>query len=150
MQQFIMQVPPAIPTLAMCWLASVRHGATFIIDWHNFAYTLMRLSMSRRHPLVSPILLWKGGSTLRPSLTSLSLSGCLLSGDEYSSFAVVRRMAYLEAEGMLHCQAALSSSRQEGSSRPSWQLKPTRQRQLIRDMTLSARLCCHEGRELSS
>ncbi len=54
-----MQVPPAIPTLAMCWLASVRHGALFIIDWHNFAYTLMRLSMSRRHPLVSPTLLQK-------------------------------------------------------------------------------------------
>ena len=46
------QVPPAIPTLAMCWLASIRHGAAFIIDWHNFAYTLMQLSMSRRHPLV--------------------------------------------------------------------------------------------------
>ena len=46
------QVPPAIPTLSLCWLASARHGAAFIIDWHNFAFTLMRLSMSRRHPLV--------------------------------------------------------------------------------------------------
>ena len=56
------QVPPAIPTLPLCWLASVRHGAVFIIDWHNFAFTLMRLSMSRRHPLVRRALL----STMQP------------------------------------------------------------------------------------
>ena len=67
-------MPPAIPTLAMCWLASVRHGALFIIDWHNFAYTLMRLSMSRRHPLVRPLFL------LKPSLLHLSSLGvaCLV------------------------------------------------------------------------
>jgi hypothetical protein len=28
----------------MCWLACVWHGATFMIDWHNFAHTLMSLS----------------------------------------------------------------------------------------------------------
>lgn len=62
-----MQVPPAIPTLPMCWLASIRHGALFIIDWHNFAYTLMRLSMSRRHPLVSmPLLIEAAFSTWLP------------------------------------------------------------------------------------
>ena len=57
------QVPPAIPTLPLCWLASVRHGATFSIDWHNFAFTLMRLSMSRRHPLVRRAL----PSTVQPA-----------------------------------------------------------------------------------
>ena len=51
-----MQVPPTIPTLPLCWLACVWHGATFMIDWHNFAYTLMALSMTRRHPLVIPSL----------------------------------------------------------------------------------------------
>jgi hypothetical protein len=46
------QVPPAIPTLPLCWLAAKWHRAAFVIDWHNFAYTLMALSMPRRHPLV--------------------------------------------------------------------------------------------------
>lgn len=47
-----LQVPPAIPTLLMCWLACLWHGATFMIDWHNFAHTLMSLSMTHKHPLV--------------------------------------------------------------------------------------------------
>ncbi|KAK9909090.1 hypothetical protein WJX75_007012 [Coccomyxa subellipsoidea] len=49
----LLQVPPAIPTLLMCWLACVWHGATFMIDWHNFAHTLMSLSMTHKHPLVA-------------------------------------------------------------------------------------------------
>lgn len=49
---FALQVPPAIPTLVMCWLACVWHHATFMIDWHNFAHTLMALSMTHKHPLV--------------------------------------------------------------------------------------------------
>ncbi|CAL8460619.1 g148 [Coccomyxa elongata] len=47
----LLQVPPAIPTLVMCWLACLWHRATFIIDWHNFAHTLMALSMYHGHPL---------------------------------------------------------------------------------------------------
>ncbi|EIE25385.1 glycosyl transferase family 1 protein [Coccomyxa subellipsoidea C-169] len=49
----LLQVPPAIPTLVMCWLACVWHHATFMIDWHNFAHTLMALSMTHKHPLVA-------------------------------------------------------------------------------------------------
>ncbi|KAK9820133.1 hypothetical protein WJX72_006458 [[Myrmecia] bisecta] len=48
----LLQVPPAIPIMALCWLAARWHRAAFVIDWHNFGFTLMRLSMGRRHVLV--------------------------------------------------------------------------------------------------
>lgn len=75
------QVPPAIPTLPLCWLACAWHGATFMIDWHNFAYTLMALSMTRRHPLVtmSPAPhAWAGCSIhARSSVHDQPLTACL-------------------------------------------------------------------------
>jgi beta-1,4-mannosyltransferase len=48
----LMQNPPAIPTMAVCWLAAARHRAQFIIDWHNYGYTILALSQGPRHPLV--------------------------------------------------------------------------------------------------
>ncbi|KAG5583652.1 hypothetical protein H5410_054279 [Solanum commersonii] len=44
---FIVQNPPSVPTLVAVKLASwIRHSA-FIIDWHNFGYTLLALSLGR-------------------------------------------------------------------------------------------------------
>lgn len=37
----LLQIPPAIPTMALCILASRLRGARLVFDWHNFAYTLM-------------------------------------------------------------------------------------------------------------
>jgi beta-1,4-mannosyltransferase len=48
----LLQLPPALPTMVACWLAARRHGARLIYDWHNFAYTLMALTMGRGHQLV--------------------------------------------------------------------------------------------------
>ncbi|KAK9809359.1 hypothetical protein WJX73_008651 [Symbiochloris irregularis] len=48
----LLQVPPALPTLPVCWLAACWHGAAFIVDWHNFAYTLMALNMGQQDFLV--------------------------------------------------------------------------------------------------
>ncbi|KAI5062103.1 hypothetical protein GOP47_0022642 [Adiantum capillus-veneris] len=49
---FIIQNPPSIPTFTVvgwaCWL---RKSAV-IIDWHNFGYTLLGMSLGTRHPLV--------------------------------------------------------------------------------------------------
>ena len=53
----LVQNPPAIPTLFLCVLACWWHKAKLVIDWHNFGYTLMALSMGRRHPLVCKNLL---------------------------------------------------------------------------------------------
>ncbi|KAL4527756.1 hypothetical protein Ndes2526B_g08371 [Nannochloris sp. 'desiccata'] len=48
----LLQLPPALPTMVACWLAARRHRARLIYDWHNFAYTLMALTMGRGHQLV--------------------------------------------------------------------------------------------------
>lgn len=40
----LMQVPPAIPALILCCFVRFIRGPHLIIDWHNFAFTLMALS----------------------------------------------------------------------------------------------------------
>jgi beta-1,4-mannosyltransferase len=49
----LLQLPPALPTMLVCRLAAVRHGARLVFDWHNFAHTLMALGMGPGHPVVS-------------------------------------------------------------------------------------------------
>ncbi|KAK4594568.1 hypothetical protein RGQ29_018307 [Quercus rubra] len=50
---FIVQNPPSVPTLvAVRWASSLRNSA-FIIDWHNFGYTLLGLSLGRNSRFVS-------------------------------------------------------------------------------------------------
>ena len=39
----LMQNPPCIPTMVLCWIAAKRHGAKVVIDWHNFGYSIMAL-----------------------------------------------------------------------------------------------------------
>ncbi|XP_026445605.1 UDP-glycosyltransferase TURAN-like isoform X1 [Papaver somniferum] len=49
---FIVQNPPSVPTLvAVKWASWLRHSA-IIVDWHNFGYTLLALSMGRSSPFV--------------------------------------------------------------------------------------------------
>ena len=48
----LVQNPPSIPTLVIVWIACKLHNATFIIDWHNFGYTILSLKLSDKHPLV--------------------------------------------------------------------------------------------------
>lgn len=48
----IMQNPPAIPTMAICWFYCLLVDAEFVIDWHNYAYTIMALNSSENHFLV--------------------------------------------------------------------------------------------------
>ncbi|OMO56095.1 Asparagine-linked glycosylation protein 1-like protein [Corchorus olitorius] len=50
---FIVQNPPSVPTLvAVKWASSLRKSA-FIVDWHNFGYTLLALSLGRSSRFVS-------------------------------------------------------------------------------------------------
>lgn len=49
---FIVQNPPSVPTLAAVKLSSWLRRSTFVIDWHNFGYTLLSLSHGRSHIIV--------------------------------------------------------------------------------------------------
>ncbi|GAX74777.1 hypothetical protein CEUSTIGMA_g2224.t1 [Chlamydomonas eustigma] len=48
----LMQNPPAIPTMVLCWLAARRHGASLVIDWHNFGHSIMALKHSPTSTIV--------------------------------------------------------------------------------------------------
>ncbi|XP_068193916.1 chitobiosyldiphosphodolichol beta-mannosyltransferase [Antennarius striatus] len=48
----LMQNPPGLPSMAVVWFVCVVRGSRFIIDWHNYGYTIMALSHGHTHPLV--------------------------------------------------------------------------------------------------
>lgn len=47
------QNPPAIPTLPVCRFYCLVTKTKFIIDWHNYAYSIMALSLPRKHLLLN-------------------------------------------------------------------------------------------------
>ncbi|XP_071106885.1 chitobiosyldiphosphodolichol beta-mannosyltransferase-like [Haliotis cracherodii] len=49
----LLQNPPAIPTIAVCWLVSLLRSSHLVVDWHNYGYTILSLSLGRSHPLVA-------------------------------------------------------------------------------------------------
>ncbi|XP_060757127.1 chitobiosyldiphosphodolichol beta-mannosyltransferase isoform X2 [Neoarius graeffei] len=48
----LLQNPPGLPSIAVTWLASRLMGALFVIDWHNYGYSIMALSHGEKHPIV--------------------------------------------------------------------------------------------------
>ena len=44
-QAVIVQNPPSIPTLGVVWLVCRMRGSRFIVDWHNFGYTILEMTM---------------------------------------------------------------------------------------------------------
>lgn len=48
----IIQNPPTIPTIPICWLYCTITKTQFIIDWHNYGHSLMALSLRNNHILV--------------------------------------------------------------------------------------------------
>lgn len=48
----LIQNPPAIPTLFVCWLYKTLACSKMIIDWHNYAHTILSLSVGKENKLV--------------------------------------------------------------------------------------------------
>ncbi|KAI4494889.1 hypothetical protein M0804_001090 [Polistes exclamans] len=48
----LIQNPPAIPTIPICWLFSILSESKLFIDWHNYAHSLMALSLNKDHTVV--------------------------------------------------------------------------------------------------
>ena len=40
----ILQNPPGIPSMLICWLICKIRGSKFIIDWHNYGYTILKVN----------------------------------------------------------------------------------------------------------
>lgn len=49
----LVQTPPAIPTLAVCWFYTFIFRVIYIIDWHNYGFKNMALTLGDRNLLVS-------------------------------------------------------------------------------------------------
>ncbi|XP_074597510.1 ALG1, chitobiosyldiphosphodolichol beta-mannosyltransferase [Brevipalpus obovatus] len=49
---FLLQNPPSIPTLPIVYFVSRLRGTKFIIDWHNYGFTILALSLNPNHLLV--------------------------------------------------------------------------------------------------
>ncbi|XP_062511871.1 chitobiosyldiphosphodolichol beta-mannosyltransferase-like [Corticium candelabrum] len=49
---FLLQNPPAIPTLSAVWLVCLLTGSRMTIDWHNYGYSILQLALKPNHPLV--------------------------------------------------------------------------------------------------
>lgn len=49
---FVSQNPPGLPSIAVTWFVCLLRGSRFIIDWHNYGYTIMALSHGPAHPTV--------------------------------------------------------------------------------------------------
>uniref|UniRef100_A0A3Q3CWN3 Chitobiosyldiphosphodolichol beta-mannosyltransferase n=1 Tax=Haplochromis burtoni TaxID=8153 RepID=A0A3Q3CWN3_HAPBU len=47
-----LQNPPGLPSIAVTWFVCLLRGSRFIIDWHNYGYTIMALSHGPAHPIV--------------------------------------------------------------------------------------------------
>ncbi|XP_061837408.1 chitobiosyldiphosphodolichol beta-mannosyltransferase [Nerophis lumbriciformis] len=50
--QILMQNPPGLPGIAAAWLVCVLRGSRLVIDWHNYGFTIMALSLGKTHLLV--------------------------------------------------------------------------------------------------
>ncbi len=48
----VVQNPPAVPTLLLAVLAARVRRAKLVVDWHNFGYAMLALSLDPHHPLV--------------------------------------------------------------------------------------------------
>eukprot|EP00240_Pyramimonas_obovata_P014084 CAMPEP_0118944252 /NCGR_PEP_ID=MMETSP1169-20130426/39951_1 /TAXON_ID=36882 /ORGANISM="Pyramimonas obovata, Strain CCMP722" /LENGTH=189 /DNA_ID=CAMNT_0006889705 /DNA_START=28 /DNA_END=594 /DNA_ORIENTATION=+ len=48
----LLQNPPCIPTFTLCQTACFLRRTRLVIDWHNYGFTLLALSLGKKHPLV--------------------------------------------------------------------------------------------------
>lgn len=48
----LVQNPPSIPTLAIAQFICFFRNTNFVIDWHNFGYSILALRLGNGHPLV--------------------------------------------------------------------------------------------------
>lgn len=48
----LLQNPPGVPALLVCYAYSLFTRAKFVIDWHNYGYTILALSLGNDHLLV--------------------------------------------------------------------------------------------------
>jgi beta-1,4-mannosyltransferase len=69
----LVQVPPALPALAIALLAARLRRARLVVDWHNLTASVLALRLGNRHPLVRLVAAYER-STGRRADAHLSVS----------------------------------------------------------------------------
>lgn len=59
-QYIVVQNPPSIPTLAIVWFICRLRGSLFVIDWHNYGFTILGLTLGNNHLLVKTCKWFEG------------------------------------------------------------------------------------------
>ena len=49
----LLQNPPAVPAMVVCWLYCLFSSTRFVVDWHNYGYSILALSLGSHHRFVS-------------------------------------------------------------------------------------------------
>ena len=52
-QYLLLQNPPSVPALPVCWFYCLLFRSRLILDWHNYGYSILALTLGNSHPLVS-------------------------------------------------------------------------------------------------
>jgi beta-1,4-mannosyltransferase len=55
----LVQNPPTIPTLFAGWLAARMRRSFFIVDWHNFGYTMLTTRLEPEHLMIRVAKTWE-------------------------------------------------------------------------------------------
>jgi beta-1,4-mannosyltransferase len=55
----LVQNPPTVPTLLAGWIAARMRGSLFVIDWHNFGYTMLAPRLDPAHFVVRLAKTWE-------------------------------------------------------------------------------------------
>jgi beta-1,4-mannosyltransferase len=56
----LVQNPPTIPTLLAAWIAARMRRSLFIVDWHNFGYSMLSPRLDPAHFVVQLAKSWEG------------------------------------------------------------------------------------------
>ncbi|TRY62632.1 hypothetical protein TCAL_08693 [Tigriopus californicus] len=48
----LLQNPPTIPCLPVCYFYSKLLGSKLVIDWHNYGHSILAMSLAENHPLL--------------------------------------------------------------------------------------------------
>ncbi|XP_034255982.1 chitobiosyldiphosphodolichol beta-mannosyltransferase [Thrips palmi] len=48
----LLQNPPAVPAMIVCWFYCFCVNSSFVVDWHNYGFSIMALSLGENHVLV--------------------------------------------------------------------------------------------------
>lgn len=55
----LVQNPPTLPTMLIGWIAARIRGAFFIVDWHNFGYSMLVPRLGSSHWVVRMARIWE-------------------------------------------------------------------------------------------